>query len=235
MKIPKVYLDGVRFLEKLDTTATEIWLRDELFDKQHCLAGRWDDFPVQAILNHCHYVSPSTLRRIRGVIRVLFFSWKQKPEDWNEHAFYALLHLVSDLKVVSLKLPMQLFAESGYFATLQITIRAAVLQAVAGLSTKSDRHFWKRVAKIQPEFAGLAFQVLTRVWHPGAVEILRILPEDSSVVGSVILGLPILLSKLSFKETQLMKTNAILLRDTRGNHPSLTRLSDMILAGIVCG
>jgi hypothetical protein len=71
-----------------------------------------------------------------------------------------------------------------------VNLRPAVLRALATLSLNDDRVFWSKMPEKTPEFAGMAFQVLTRIAPDDALKLLSRLPDNDTAIGSVARKLP---------------------------------------------
>jgi hypothetical protein len=189
-EIPESYKTGIQHIEELDLGAMTEWLRAELHEQVHVLAGQAYDYPVQAIVNHHPYLSPETQKRMANAIEVLILDWKQAANAWSDSAVQALLSLAAELPVPGAKSKLQSLVESQAFSNLAEYLRPAVLGAIATLSINDDRAFWKTLPDDYPKFAGMAFQVLTRISHEDALELLGRLPDDQQVIGSVARKLP---------------------------------------------
>ena len=62
---PKSYKPGVDRLEAMNKQALLAWLAAELRGQTHILAGKEEDYPVQAIVNHHPYLSYHIFKIIR--------------------------------------------------------------------------------------------------------------------------------------------------------------------------
>ena len=206
--IPEVYKEGVALVESYNAPAMTNWLREELFDRHHLLAGQADDYPVQAILNHHTYLSMEAQVRIAQAIKNLIVEWKTSPEQWTDPAARALLSLATELPVPGAKPLLQSLAESAAFETVPKPLRAPVMRTIAGLSGNADRTFWTNLAAQHGEFAGMAFQVLTRTSQDAALALLGSLPHNQPVVDSVARSLPEFISRFP-EETQFHKLEQV--------------------------
>ncbi len=207
-EIPESYKTGIQHIEGLDLGAMTDWLRAELHEQVHRLAGQEYDYPVQAIVNHHPYLSPETQRRMANAIEVLVLDWKRAANAWSESAVQALLNLAAELPVPGAKSKLQSLAKSQAFSKLAEALRPAVLGAIATLSINGDRTFWKTLPDDYSEFAGMAFQVLARIAPEDALELLGRLPQNGQVIGSVARELPDFVSQFE-PELQAAKLRQI--------------------------
>ncbi len=160
---PDSYKPGIQYVESLDPAATKVWLLEELFEKNHYLSGRPEDFPVQSLLNHYQYFSPETQERITNAFVSIQSDWESSPNDWSESATRSLLSLVATLPVSASKLSLKILVASDGLFMIPSTLHAAIYRAIATLSSKEDESFWKSIRDYQPEFARMAKQVLARI------------------------------------------------------------------------
>lgn len=207
-EIPESYKTGIQHIEGLDAGAMTEWLRAELHEQVHILAGQAYDYPVQAIVNHHPYLSLETQSRMAKAIEVLILDWKRAANAWSESAVHALLSLAAELRVPGAKSKLQSLAKSQAFSKLAEALRPAVLGAIATLSINDDRTFWKTLPDDHPKFAGMAFQVLARIAPEDALELLGQLPQDESVISSVARKLPDFVSQFE-PELQAVKLGQI--------------------------
>lgn len=198
---PESYKPGVTRLEAMNTQGLLGWLEAELRGQTHILAGKEEDYPVQAIVNHHPYLSIPAQQRVGDALEALVLDWRKDPSDWPEAAVRALLSLVAELEVQGAKrklLPLVSDKNAwGRIAVLQL----AVLRALATLSLNEDRAFWSELPQQHPEFAGMAFQVLTRIAADDALKLLSRLPDNDTAVGGVARTLPDFVSQFPKERT----------------------------------
>lgn len=187
---PNSYKPGVDRLEGMNKQALLGWLAAELRGQTHLLAGKEEDYPVQAIVNHHPYLSIAAQQRVGDALEALVLDWRGDLSGWPETAVRGLLSLVAELGVEGAKrklFPLVSDKQAwGRIATLQ----PAVLRALATLSLNEDRVFWSKLPNQHPEFAGMAFQVLTRIAAEDALQLLGTLPDNDAAIGSVARQLP---------------------------------------------
>ena len=189
-EIPESYKPGVNQIEGMNEPALLAWLEAELREQTHILAGKAEDYPVQAIVNHYAHLSMPAKQRVEHALQTLVLEWRKDLDGWPEEAVRALLSLVAELRVED--------AKSKLFPLVSDTtawdrigrLQPAVLRALATLSLNADRSFWGKIPKLHPEFAGMAFQVLTKIAAEDALELLSHLPDNDMAVGSVARKLP---------------------------------------------
>ena len=205
---PESHRAGIAHIEGLGVVPMAQWLRDELHEQVHLLAGEAYGYPVQAIVSHHPYLSPEAKKRMASAIDLLVFDWKKTANAWSLPAVQALLSLVGELDVSGAKSKLQSLTESQAFSKMAEALRLAVLGAIATLSSNDDRKFWKQFPAVYPTFAGMAFQVLARIDHEGALELLGRLPQNEQVIGSVARKLPDFISNFAL-ELQAAKLKQI--------------------------
>jgi len=198
---PESYKPGVTPLEAMNKQGILGWLVAELRGQTHILAGKEEDYPVQAIVNHHPYLSIPAQQRVGDALEALVLDWRKNPSDWPEPAVRALLSLVAELGVEGAKrklLPLVSDKKAwGRIAGLQL----AVLRALATLSLNEDRAFWSKLPQQHPEFAGMAFQVLTRIAADDALQLLSRLPDNDMAIGSIARTLPDFVSQFPKERT----------------------------------
>ena len=189
-QIPESYKPGVERIEGMNEAALLAWLEAELREQTHILAGKAEDFPVQAIVNHHPYLSIAAQNRFGNAIEALILDWRENLDNWPEDAVRALLDLAAEFGVEGAKRKLLPLVSNrpawGKIAVLQL----AVLRALAALSLPDDRAFWSKLPDQHPEFAGMSFQVLTRIAAEDALQLLSCLPDDDMAVDSVARKLP---------------------------------------------
>lgn len=195
--IPDSYEAGILYIEHLNMPAFREWLEAELRDKIHILAGQTDDYPVQAILNHHPYLSALAQKLLSDTLDELILAWKAQPTDWPDSAVRSLLSLAAELRVADSKSKLQSLVESGGLANINPGLHAAVLRAIATLSSNNDHAFWFGLPRRHPEFAGLAFQVLARIAPRAALSLLAELPSNKLAIDGVARKLPAFISEFS--------------------------------------
>lgn len=187
---PDSYKPGVDRLEGMNKQALMAWLEAELRGQTHILAGKEEDYPVQAIVNHHPYLSIAAQQRVGGALEALVLDWRKDSNDWPEAAVRALLNLVAELGIEGAKRKLlPLVSDKQAWGRLT-ALQPAVLRALATLSRNEDRAFWSKLPNQHPEFAGMAFQVLTRIAAEDALQLLSRLPDNDAAVGSVARKLP---------------------------------------------
>jgi len=212
---PEPYLAGLSYIEGLERTAMHDWLRAELLDQAHLLAGREDDFPVQAIVNHFPYLRLDAQRRVFEILDTLLWEWKQNPLAWPSDAVRSLLELMAALAVPGAKAKLQSLANTPQqLSVIDESLRPSIFRTIAALSSNVDRHFWIHLAEKQPELAGMAFQVLTRVAPGDAIGAIRFLPSDEAAVGGVARALPSLVSGSSPEQRDSVLSEVLSVIDT---------------------
>jgi len=189
-KIPESYQSGVSRIEDMNTPALMAWLEAELREQSHILAGKAEDYPVQAIVSHHAYLSIGAQKRVGNALEALVLDWRNNLGDWPETAVRSLLSLVAELRVGGAKAKLvPLVSDTSAWQRI-VQLRPAIFRALATLSSNDDRAFWSRIPVQQPEFAGMAFQVLTRIAPEDALQLLGQLPDNDMAVGSVARKLP---------------------------------------------
>jgi hypothetical protein len=192
--IPESYRSGLEQIEAMSTIAVREWLDAELRDKIHLLAGKTEDFPVQAIVNHHPYLSLPAQNRIADAIVTLILAWREAPDDYPELTVRALLSLAAELRVVNAKEKLQSLVRSDAFEPAK-ALCPAILRTIATLSSNDDCAFWRRLPQYHPEYAGMAFQVLTRIGPAVALKLLGELPTIEQSISGVARKLPEFVSK----------------------------------------
>lgn len=146
-------------------------------------------------------VSIAAQQRVGDALEALVLDWRKDLSGWPEVAVRALLSLVAELGVEGAKrklLPLVSDKQVwGHIAALQ----PAVLRALATLSRNDDHAFWSKLPNQHPEFAGMAFQVLTRIDAEDALQLLSRLPDNDMAVGSVARTLPNFVSQFPPERT----------------------------------
>ena len=210
--IPESYKSGIAFIEGLTVREAIPWLHKELREEVHMLAGGSDDFPVQAIINHYRYLSFLAQAVVRDAIEGLICQWRNELErherkTWSESAVIALLNLTSALHVSHAKYGLQSLVNSPVFLKMRgCHLQPSILLTVVVLSANSDRHFWTTTAQRCPKYAGMAFQVLTRIAPSDALCLLEQFPDSKHAVGSVARRLPDFVSEQPFeKQKKIME------------------------------
>lgn len=194
-QIPESYKPGVERIENMNVPALLAWLEAELRGQTHVLAGKEEDYPVQAIVNHHAYLSIAAQKRVGDALETLALEWRNNLVDWPESAVRALLSLVAELRVEGAKSKLvPLVSDKGIWNGLS-SLQPAVFRALATLAKNSDRSFWIKTPSEHPEFAGMAFQVLTRIAAEDALQLLSCLPDNDMAVGSVARKLPDFISQ----------------------------------------
>lgn len=188
--IPSSYQSGIDYIESMTWNEMANWLFSELHEREHKLAGGPDDFPVQAIVNHYSYLSFKAQNRMDQAIDGLIYYWKQNPEKWTESAVRALLSLAGEFPVPEAVRKLKSLVESGDLSKPGAFSMSPVLRAIASLSTNDDLQFWNKVADEHPKYAGMAFQVLTRIGPRDALALLERFPNNEDAIGSVARVLP---------------------------------------------
>ena len=107
---PNSYKPGVDRLEGMNKPALLAWLEAELRGQTHILAGKEEDYPVQAIVNHHPYLSIAAQQRVGDALEALVLDWRTDSSGWPEEAVRALLSLVAELGVEGAK---RKFASAG--------------------------------------------------------------------------------------------------------------------------
>ncbi len=198
---PNSYKPGVDRLEDMNKQALVAWLEAELRGQMHILAGKEEDYPVQAIVNHHPYLSIATQRRVGDALESLVLDWRKDLSAWPEASVRALLSLVAELGVEGAKRKLlPLVSDRRVWGQIAV-LQPAVLRALATLSLNEDRMFWSQLPQQYPEFAGMAFQVLTRIAADDALQLLSRIPDNGIAVGSVARTLPDFLSQFSPERT----------------------------------
>lgn len=189
-KIPESYKPGVDRIEGMNAPALCEWLEAELREKAHILAGKDEDFPVQAIVNHYPYLSPFARKLVGNTLEALILDWRKEQNNWPESAIRALLSLVAELRVAGAKSKLlSLVSDKEAWAHIEV-LRPAVFRALATLSVNQDRAFLSKLPIQHPEFVGMAFQVLTRIAPEDALQLLSRLPDNEMAIGSIARKLP---------------------------------------------
>jgi hypothetical protein len=203
-KIPSGYEKGVDYIEGLTVAAMRAWLKSELYGENHVLAGQADDFPVQAIVNHYKYLTMPAQNRMCDALVFNVTNWSKGPDRWPEPAAIALLNIVAELRVYNAKLKLESFVKSALFFQATVAIRPVVIRAIATLSSNNDRTFWNEIPLLYGDFAGMAFQVLTRIAPQDALELIGKLPNNDLAVGGVARKLPDFVSHFDLKEQSII-------------------------------
>ena len=189
-KTPDSYKPGVDRIEEMTKPVLREWLNAELRGQMHILAGKEEDYPVQAIVNHHPYLSIAAQQRVGDALEALVLDWRKELSDWPEAAVRALLSLVAELRVEGAKPKLvRLVSDKEMWGQIP-ALQPAVLRALATLSLNEDRAFWNKLPNQYPKFAGMAFQVLTRIAAEDALQLLSRLPDNDAAVGSVARKLP---------------------------------------------
>lgn len=183
--IPSIYERGVHFLESLRASTIMEWLREELRAPTYRLAGRNEDYPIQSILEHYEFLSPSGRSTLITAVRSLLVDWRNKPEEWDENQAEMLIDLTAGLHATDVKEVMKSVVSRSALSSLHQTQVPALLRALASLSVNSDREFWRMVPCAFPDFAGMAFQVLTRIAPADAFHVLLTMPDNDLAIGGV--------------------------------------------------
>src|SRR6516165_9976498 len=145
--VPESYRSGIDHIEKLNVAALAEWLRAELEEKVHILAGQLDDYPVQALVNHFRYLSVAAQQRFVDALDVLVRDWRNEPSEWSESAARALLSVAAELPVTDVKLKLRaLVLDASQMDRVPRTLHAAVFRTVAAHASNDDRKFWLRVS-----------------------------------------------------------------------------------------
>lgn len=166
---PDSYLQGIRYVADLGTiTETQAWLRNEIFESFHALSGGWDDYPVQAIVNHYRYFPEDVKVFVNAAFLNLLVEWQVRPEDWPEDMTRSLLSLVSELHIPQAKENLVRFVGTMRIMDLAVKLHLAVFRAISTLSTKEDIRFWQMVIEevkrgTWPGLDRMAFQTLDRI------------------------------------------------------------------------
>jgi len=189
-EIPESYKPGVDRIEGMNEAALLAWLEAELREQTHILAGKTEDYPVQAIVSHHAYLSIAAQKRVGHALEALVLEWRRNVKDWPETAIRALLSLVAELRVEGAKSKLLPLVSARTAWDRIGALQPAVFRALATLSLNADRGFWSKVPNQHPEFAGMAFQVLTRISAEDALQLLSHLPDNDMAVGSVARKLP---------------------------------------------
>ena len=188
--IPDSYKPGVNRIEDMNAPALAAWLEAELREQTHILAGKAEDYPVQAIVSHHAYLSIGAQKRVGSALETLVLDWRNNLDPWPETSVRSLLSLVAELGVEGAKSKLlPLLSDKDAWARIA-ALRPAVLRALATLSENPDRAFWDKMPVQHPEFAGMAFQVLTRIAPEDALQLLSRLPDNDAAIGSVARKLP---------------------------------------------
>ncbi len=201
--IPPSYQSGIRYVEGLTSRQMLEWVKDELLDEVHMLAGKQEDFPVQAIVNHYPYLSFKAQKGMDDAIDKLVFDWEKEHNEWPDSAVRALLSLVGKLPVPGAKYKLKALVESEMFTEIKSQLRYAVLCAIASLSTNEDRMFWNKIPERHQEYSGMTFQVLARIAPEDALNLLGHLPDNAPSIGGVARALPDFVSQKRPKKKQL--------------------------------
>ena len=162
-KTPNSYKAGIQYIEGLTAEHMLLWLEGELKEINHVLAGSRDDYPVQAIVNHHPYLSLEAQKRMADAIEQMVLDWRETPTNWPENALRALLTLAAELRVSAVKSSLQSLTKNRKAFAHMAALQAEVLRTLATLSVNDDRTFWSELGQHYPDFAGMAFQVLTRI------------------------------------------------------------------------
>jgi hypothetical protein len=189
-QIPESYKPGIERIEGMNCPAMLVWLEAELRGQAHILAGKEEDYPVQAIVNHHAYLSIGAQKRMGDVLETLVLDWSRDLVSWPEPAVRALLSLIAELRVEGAKSKLLPLVSNKAVWDGLASLQPAVFRSLATLSKNRDRNFWIRIPTDHPEFAGMAFQVLTRIAPEDALKLLSHLPNNDMAVGSVARKLP---------------------------------------------
>lgn len=195
--IPNSCKAGIQHIERLTAANMREWLEGELREINHVLAGNRDDYPVQAIVNHHPYLSLEAQKRMADAIEQMVVDWRKKPADWPESAARALLSLAAELRISSVKALLQPLTKDKRAFTRIAPLQAEALRALATLSVNDDRAFWSDLGQHYPDFAGMAFQVLTRIAPEDALTFLAHPPQNQAAIGGIARKLPGFISQFS--------------------------------------
>jgi len=184
-EMPEGYLPGISIIESLGTSDLTEWLRTELAGESRTLSGQDDDFPVQAIVNHFRYLSPTAQRRLTDAVDLLQVSFKTSPANWMADQTRNLFHLIGELPVPALITKLQTVAFDTELKPVIGSSYLILLQAIARHSTNTDRAFWKSLVAHAPQYAGMALQVLARVSPNDVLEVLEQLPPKAATAATL--------------------------------------------------
>jgi hypothetical protein len=198
--IPVSYKPGIRHIDRLNAANMREWLEGELREINHVLAGNRDDYPVQAIVNHHPYLSLQAQKRMENAIQRMILEWRDRPTDWPESAARALLSLAAELRVSSVKAPLQSLTKNKEAFARVGSLQAEGLRTIATLSVNNDRAFWAKLGQRYPDFAGMAFQVLARIAPEDALAFLGCLPQNEAAIGGVSRKLPGFVSQFNSED-----------------------------------
>jgi hypothetical protein len=186
LKIPRSYFPGIEYIESLTLEATIGWLEDEVRGRQYMLSGDEMSQP-QALIEHYKYLSEQSKLKVKRAIEFLIRSWCKKRLRLSTRATYNLLSVTGQLHVMRAMPLLKRKAESKGRIRPR-SVRGFILGAIANNLVKGDdtaRAFWERIAKMHPEYAGMAFQALSRIDTESALLLLERFPGNKSSVGSV--------------------------------------------------
>lgn len=189
-EIPESYKPGVERIEAMNESAVLAWLEAELREQTHILAGKAEDYPVQAIVSHHAYLSIAAQKRVGEALETLVLEWRNDLQSWPETTIRSLLSLVAELRVEGAKSKLFPLVEDKVMWDRIGPLQTAVFRTLATLSLNPDRSFWSKIPDQYPEFAGMAFQVLTRIAPEDALQLLSRVPDNDMAVGSVARKLP---------------------------------------------
>lgn len=191
--IPKAYVASLNEIEKMSQQAMTTWLESELNGTSRLLAGQADDYPVQAILNHHRYLDPNAKKAFGQAVKELLSDALKIPRQWDSELFQHLLALSAELPVPSTKHQLVKAVVTSDFQKITAVNQSLILQTIGALSDSSDSSFWLSIAQKFKSFAGLAYQILSRISPLKSSDAIAYL-EDTKAVDSVCQRLSVLLS-----------------------------------------
>ena len=165
-KLPETLIGhrpGVDFLESLNSSTDALnWLKNEVTETCHVLAGKDDDQPVQAILSHYQFLSFEAKKLIQTGLHRLVLEWRTRPDGWNDSAVSHILNLVAEIPVIAAKDDLKQQILNGPMKT-PVKYIPSVLRAIATHPTKADIEFWYEVTFAGNEYKRMRDQVLTQI------------------------------------------------------------------------
>ena len=155
---------------------------------------------------------------MHAALTIIVLSWCKKRRQFSTQALSHLLNLVGELRVKSVVIPLKRKVAQRRFAHIRPRyIRSLILSTIASNAEKGDdamRAFWERVATRYPRYAGMAFQVLSKVDRESALQILERFPNCQVAACGVARGIGAFITSHRSKRRRRLSTRIINALDT---------------------